>query len=85
LRLAAALGKAFFVEFAAPFAAGFAACLALGVGTGLAAVTLGTSPSTDLTGQILKIGHFWHPTAMAMGQIVMARTLKQRRYGRLAV
>jgi hypothetical protein len=34
---------------------------------------LGTSPSVDLTGQILNIGHFWQPTAMAIGQMVMAK------------
>jgi len=34
-------------------------------------VALGTSPNSDLTGQILKAGHFLHPATMAMGQIVM--------------
>ena len=37
-------------------------------GAGLAG---GASPSADLSGQILKAGHFWQPTAIAMGQIFM--------------
>jgi hypothetical protein len=44
---------------------------ATGFGAGLVSAALGISPSTDLTGQILKTGHFLQPTAMAMGQMVM--------------
>jgi hypothetical protein len=56
--LTAALRAGFAADFATGFASGFVA-------------TLGASPMTDLTGQILKMGHFWQPTAMAMGQMVM--------------
>jgi len=45
--------------------------LAGGTAAGLMAAPLGVSPSTDLTGQILNRGHFWQPTARAIGQIVM--------------
>ncbi len=54
-------------DLAADLAAGLTACLA----TGLPADALGTSPIRDLTGQILKTGHFLQPTAMAMGQMVI--------------
>jgi hypothetical protein len=31
----------------------------------------GASPSTPLSGQILKAGHFWQPATTAIGQSVM--------------
>jgi hypothetical protein len=40
--------------------------------TGFSSWAFGASPMSVLTGQILKAGHFWHPTARAMGQSVMA-------------
>jgi hypothetical protein len=58
------------VDLTAALRAGLAADFAAGFTTALTS-TLGTSPMTDLTGQILKMGHFWQPTAMAMGQMVM--------------
>jgi hypothetical protein len=60
-----------FERVALDFAAAFffaAVCLAA---AGLAAAALGASPSKVFTGQILKAGHFWQPTARAMGQMVM--------------
>jgi hypothetical protein len=45
--------------------------LTTGFGAGFTAVAFGTSPIIDFTGQILKIGHFLQPTAIAIGQIVM--------------
>jgi len=56
---------------AAGLAADLDADLATGLTAGLTSDALGTSPIRDLTGQILKIGHFLQPTAMAMGQIVI--------------
>jgi hypothetical protein len=58
--------------FPAGFVTGLRRALVTGVTTGLSDA-LGMSPSTDLTGQILKRGHFLQPTAMAIGQIVMVR------------
>ena len=55
-------------------ARGFAAAavLALGRACGAGAGAAGMSPIKPLTGQILKMGHFLQPTAMAIGQRVMA-------------
>ncbi|MDO8248959.1 MAG: hypothetical protein Q7T78_04480 [Rhodoferax sp.] len=57
-------------------AAYFFAFLRAGAGfltvTGFSSLALGASPISVLTGQILKAGHFWHPTAKAMGQSVIA-------------
>jgi hypothetical protein len=62
--------KSYFLLFFRP-ATGLFTVLTTGFGAGFTAVALGTSPITDLTGQILKIGHFLQPTAIAIGQIVM--------------
>jgi hypothetical protein len=56
----------------------FAAALFVALAGVFGAAALGISPSVVLTGQILNIGHFWQPTAMAMGQMVMANPREMR-------
>jgi hypothetical protein len=73
LRAAAGLAGFFLAAAAGALADDFLALLT----TGLAAGALGASPSTDLTGQILNKGHFWHPTAMAIGQMVMTSSIQK--------
>jgi hypothetical protein len=61
-------GLAYFFVFLTVFR-GEVAFLAAGLA--FCAPGFGASPITDLTGQILKMGHFGQPTAIAMGQRVM--------------
>jgi len=56
--------------FRAEAARGFAAALVLA--SAGAAGAGGLSPSTPLSGQILKAGHLRQPATMAIGQTVMA-------------
>jgi hypothetical protein len=41
------------------------------------ALALGISPKVDFTGQTANTGHFRQPTAIAMGQIIMASSFGQ--------
>jgi hypothetical protein len=50
----------------------------VGLTTTGAGPVLGASPKADLSGQILKAGHFWQPTAMAIGQIFMSFLIRRR-------
>jgi hypothetical protein len=67
-REALSRGLAYFLAFLTVFR-GAEAFLAAGLTVG--AVGLGASPITDFSGHTLKTGHFWQPTAMAIGQMVM--------------
>ena len=66
----------YFFFFAAA-ARGFLGVAAL-AGTSVDAAG-GLSPITPLSGQILNAGHFLQPTAMAMGQMVMAIPVRDGR------
>ncbi len=65
--------RAGYFFFFAALARGFAAALGFAGAFGFIASTgaAGLSPSTPLSGQILKAGHFWQPATIAMGQMVM--------------
>ena len=53
------------------FAAAFFAGLTGNGAAAFAVGALGASPSTDFNGHTLNTRHFWHPTAIATGQIVI--------------
>jgi len=77
--LPSAARGAYFLRRAGVLVAGFLLALAAvllialarGAATACGASDLGASPMTDFSGQILNTGHFWQPTAMAIGQMVM--------------
>jgi hypothetical protein len=66
------VGSAFFTGFLVEFLT----ALLGGMAIECAGVDLRVSPSTDLRGHIFNTGHFWQPTAMAMGHTVIIETLK---------